>query len=172
MASCPEDTPGRILAWSSLALPSVLNERAQGGAPAGGGKARFEVKLLNFIHARHTRQPPTAVLRIARGARRGQPFEQGNGQVHALGDFLNELISANRHIASILSNIRGIKVGKALQALAPAHAVHIQARGNALPLTLMPNAEAVVMPRTGHIPMMERPQETAERFLRFQRVDF
>ena len=37
---------------------------------------------------------------------------------------------------------------------------------------LMPNAEAVVMPHTGHIPMIERPQETAERFLRFQRIDF
>lgn len=38
--------------------------------------------------------------------------------------------------------------------------------------SLMPNAEAVVMPHTGHIPMIERPQETAERFLRFQQVDF
>ena len=37
---------------------------------------------------------------------------------------------------------------------------------------LMPNAEAVIMPHTGHIPMIERPQETAERFLRFQHIDF
>ena len=44
--------------------------------------------------------------------------------------------------------------------------------GAAILASLMPNAEAVVMPDTGHIPMIERPQETAERFLRFQQVDF
>ena len=44
--------------------------------------------------------------------------------------------------------------------------------GAAILAALMPNAEAVVMPHTGHIPMIERPQETAERFLRFQHIDF
>ncbi len=44
--------------------------------------------------------------------------------------------------------------------------------GAAILTALMPNAEAVVMAHTGHIPMIERPQETAERFLRFQHVDF
>ncbi len=44
--------------------------------------------------------------------------------------------------------------------------------GAAILAGLMPNAQAVVMPHTGHIPMIERPQETAERFLRFQHIDF
>jgi pimeloyl-ACP methyl ester carboxylesterase len=34
--------------------------------------------------------------------------------------------------------------------------------------TLMPNAQAVVMPHVGHAPMIERPQQTAEDYLRFR----
>ena len=33
---------------------------------------------------------------------------------------------------------------------------------------IMPNAQAAVMPDVGHLPMVERPQKTAERFLQFQ----
>ena len=48
--------------------------------------------------------------------------------------------------------------------------VHVS--GAAILAGRMPNAQAVVMPHTGHVPMIERPQETAERFLRFQHIDF
>ncbi len=34
--------------------------------------------------------------------------------------------------------------------------------------TLLPNAQAVVMPHVGHAPMIERPQQTAEDYLRFR----
>ena len=34
--------------------------------------------------------------------------------------------------------------------------------------TLLPNAQAVVMPHIGHAPMIERPQESAEDYLRFR----
>jgi len=34
--------------------------------------------------------------------------------------------------------------------------------------TLLPNARAVVMPHIGHAPMIERPKETAEDYLRFR----
>lgn len=33
---------------------------------------------------------------------------------------------------------------------------------------LLPNAQAIVMPHVGHAPMIERPQETAEDYLRFR----
>ena len=33
--------------------------------------------------------------------------------------------------------------------------------------SIMPNAQAIVMPDTGHMPMMEKPKETAEHYLRF-----
>ena len=33
---------------------------------------------------------------------------------------------------------------------------------------LLPNAQAVVMPRVGHAPMLERPRQTAEDYLRFR----
>jgi len=33
---------------------------------------------------------------------------------------------------------------------------------------LLPNAQAVVMPRVGHAPMIERPKESAEAYLRFR----
>ncbi len=34
--------------------------------------------------------------------------------------------------------------------------------------TLLPNAQAVVMPHVGHAPMIERPQQSAEDYLRFR----
>ena len=34
--------------------------------------------------------------------------------------------------------------------------------------TLLPNAQAVVMPHVGHAPMIERPKESAEDYLRFR----
>ena len=34
--------------------------------------------------------------------------------------------------------------------------------------TLLPNAQAVVMPRVGHAPMIERPQQSAEDYVRFR----
>ncbi len=34
--------------------------------------------------------------------------------------------------------------------------------------TLLPNAQAVVMPHVGHAPMIERPQQTADDYLRFR----
>jgi len=34
--------------------------------------------------------------------------------------------------------------------------------------TLLPNARAVVMPHVGHAPMIERPRQTAEDYLRFR----
>jgi pimeloyl-ACP methyl ester carboxylesterase len=34
--------------------------------------------------------------------------------------------------------------------------------------TLLPNAQAVVMPHIGHAPMLERPQQSAEDYLRFR----
>ena len=33
---------------------------------------------------------------------------------------------------------------------------------------LLPNAQAIVMPHVGHAPMLERPQETAEAYVRFR----
>jgi len=33
---------------------------------------------------------------------------------------------------------------------------------------LLPNARAIVMPHVGHVPMIERPQQTAEDYLRFR----
>ncbi len=33
---------------------------------------------------------------------------------------------------------------------------------------LLPNAQAVVMPHVGHAPMIERPKETAEDYVRFR----
>jgi pimeloyl-ACP methyl ester carboxylesterase len=33
---------------------------------------------------------------------------------------------------------------------------------------LLPDAQAVVMPHVGHAPMIERPQQTAEDYLRFR----
>ena len=33
---------------------------------------------------------------------------------------------------------------------------------------LLPNAQAVVMPHVGHAPMIERPQATAEDYIRFR----
>jgi len=35
--------------------------------------------------------------------------------------------------------------------------------------TLLPNAQAVVMPHVGHAPMIERPKESAEDYLRFRK---
>jgi len=34
--------------------------------------------------------------------------------------------------------------------------------------TLLPNAQAIVMPHIGHAPMLERPQQTAQDYLRFR----
>ena len=34
--------------------------------------------------------------------------------------------------------------------------------------TLLPNAQAVVMPHVGHAPMIERPRQSAEDYLRFR----
>ncbi len=34
--------------------------------------------------------------------------------------------------------------------------------------TLLPNAQSVVMPHVGHAPMIERPQQSAEDYLRFR----
>ena len=31
----------------------------------------------------------------------------------------------------------------------------------------MPNAQVEIMPRVGHLPMLERPEATAERYLEF-----
>lgn len=39
--------------------------------------------------------------------------------------------------------------------------------GAALLADVMPNAQVDIMPRVGHLPMLERPEETAERYLEF-----
>jgi len=40
--------------------------------------------------------------------------------------------------------------------------------GAAILKSLISNAQAVVMQNTGHVPMVEKPQATANHFLRFQ----
>ena len=34
--------------------------------------------------------------------------------------------------------------------------------------TLLPRSQVIVMPHVGHIPMVERPQQTAQDYLRFR----
>ncbi|MGE3773688.1 MAG: alpha/beta fold hydrolase [Gammaproteobacteria bacterium] len=45
----------------------------------------------------------------------------------------------------------------------------LDASGAAILHALLPGSELHLMPDTGHVPMMERPRETAARFLAFQR---
>jgi len=136
------------------AEPSELQElMARGENPLFIRDADGFERLLDFVFVERPYIPRPIARYLAEQGVRNRPF--------------NEKISAdlNGDPLALEATVKGLSVPALIVWGARDRLVHVS--GARILGSVMPDAKVVVMPNVGHIPMVERPAETAAELLRF-----
>jgi len=136
------------------AEPSELQElMARGENPLFIRDADGFERLLDFVFVERPYIPRPIARYLAEQGVRNRPF--------------NEKISAdlNGDPLALEATVKGLSVPALIVWGARDRLVHVS--GARILGSVMPDAKVVVMPNVGHIPMVEKPAETAAELLRF-----